>query len=226
MLLIQVYPAQIHISELYSPKTLPRDQWYEVASIDDGDYKNCINQFLAANYRESYWGITRIKKSDECRDSFEKINKIVAKSEFFSIKKTQVGLEFILQGKDRIHKKVKLWNFQKNKFIKLGKFVKEEAKMLESGDYCERYNNNCEPLIAVNCERCSNGWINVVGDGCLVNHSKMCLKSCGAKGEVACSQGNVSEGKVLNLVCPEQRHGAICEKGLTVYCFEHTVYCK
>lgn len=224
LLLIQTFPDQVIVDELYNAKTLPRDQWYEVGHIDNGSSKDCINQYLAPNFQNSYWRIVKKEKSEDCREDGGEVLITKKKSEIFKFQKNAQGVELTLTQDQRETWNWSLWNFKKKSFLKMGKLTTIEP-IIEDGLICEHYNVRCEPLIQKKCQACINGHVPVIGSGCS-QHTRICGTDCGGRDQVACSQGLVSDGNTLNLVCPHQKRGAICNKGLTAYCFNNIVYCK
>ena len=227
MLLLPLLSEQIQISDLYTSKTLPRDQWYEVASIIKPDHKICVNQFLAIDYRKSYWQLVKKEKETECRQEGGEVLKQKDHSEISKFHKNARGVEIIMVQKEREVWNWKLWNFKQKSLISiLGEVShKKNHATLDKETLCQHFNVRCEQLVNKDCSQCESGFMPVVGTGC-GKHSKICVSECGGRNQVACSQGIVSEGNVLNLVCPHQKKGALCRKGLTAFCLNHIVYCK
>ena len=227
MLLLPLLSEQIQVSDLFTPKTLPRDQWYEVATIEQSDHKICVNQFLAIDYKKSFWQLVKKEKEVECRQEGGDILERRDHSEISKFHKNARGVEIIMVEKEREVWNWKLWNFKKKSLISLlnGNEKKHSSEFLDKETLCQHYNVRCEKLVDKDCSQCKDGFMPVVGTGCS-QHSKICVSECGGRNQVACSQGIVSEGNVLNLVCPHQKKGALCRKGLTAFCLNHIVYCK
>lgn len=231
LLLIQLSSTHITINRHYTPQNLPRDQWYEVMNFTIDDQRYCVSQFLASHYRESFWGIIPVASQLSCEDFLETKTSYQMGSEFFRVEKNQEGLIFTLEEGARIYEKLRLWGFREDKSLNFNipssVSLEETSKILEQGDYCVRYNQKCEKIINEDCSRCKNGWMNTVGDGCKDHYTKVCASECGGAGERACPQGLIANPEeAMGLVCPLQVIGAICNEGLTAYCYEHNVFCK
>ena len=239
LIFLTSYSADLKINNLYNPRVLPRDQFYELASLDKDKKsreKYCFIQYLAEDFRQSFWGVTLAKKDEDCKQTVdrEEYLKKEINSEVFKISfnKQRSKVSFVLTGKKRTEWSFKPWNYQheQESVIALSRSkTKVAIKTLQDSTICRNYTRSPECLEIKedrkDCDQCQSGWRATVGSGC-ENKTLICSSECGSREKIACSQGRVEESMRMNLVCPNQIEGAICHKGLTAYCYEDIVYCK
>lgn len=99
-----------------------------------------------------------------------------------------------------------------------GKYVDEKSVL------CHKVSKGCVDTGPNECDKCPNGWYEVVDYNCKQGGTKFCAPSyCGDKGEPACLRGFEFTGTDRDDLCIADSPAGYCRPGLKTYCDENKI---
>jgi hypothetical protein len=134
--------------------------------------------------------------------------------------------DLILLANGNNQKRINLLRPNNLLFKDLASKTKTSIKKITPPNFCQKYNEQCELVVDLDCNECEDGFELVAAGACPTQMDRQCGKSrCGGKHERACPRGKFFHQSQQMAGCVNNTPAAYCQEGLLVFCQDDRLIC-